>query len=316
MGETDMAAVEETSSDAAVMSDFICFLTAVRFYAASTIKCYQRNLKAYAEHLSETGSDFLSATETEAKGYIRCQIDAGRAISTVNRAIAAVRGLHIFMLTEGYRHDDPSREIQWLRQPQRLPRTLTETEVRDLIEGINLSSPVSYRDRAILETLYGAGLRVSELTGLNLGHDVGLDERLLFVRGKRGKQRVLPMGRQLHLALREWLGQPRQAMLSSGRAISANLKAVFVNASGRRITRQGVWFVIKRHGQALGLENKLSPHVLRHSFATHMMDNGADLRAIQELLGHASIATTQVYTHVSINQLVEVYQRAHPRALG
>ena len=200
--------------------------------------------------------------------------------------------------------------------PQGLPKALSEEEVGSLLAAVTGDGPAQRRDRAVLEVLYGTGMRISELTGLSLP-DVAMDEQLVRVLGKGNKERLVPLGRYARQALGSWMGPAgREAMVNRKGVRRADSAALFLNARGGRLTRQGAWGIVRQYGRRAGLDGKLTPHVLRHSCATHMLDHGADIRVVQELLGHASIATTQVYTKVSSERLRAVYNSAHPRALA
>ena len=226
-----------------------------------------------------------------------------------------MRGLFTFLLDEGIRNEDPTITTGTSPVPSRLPKALTEDEVLDLLDGISLDDPLSLRDRALLELLYATGARVSEATGLNL-EDLAYDEGLLRVVGKGDKERIVPLGRSAQGALAAWLEpKGRGALLASG-GLRADQRAVFLNQRGRRLTRQGAHLVVQRRARAAGIEREVSPHVLRHSCATHMLRRGADVRIVQELLGHASVATTQLYTKVTNDHLLRAYAQAHPRAGG
>jgi integrase/recombinase XerD len=206
--------------------------------------------------------------------------------------------------------------VERSRVPRGVPKALSEDEVSGLLAAVTGDRPVDRRDRAILEVLYGTGLRISELVGLSLG-DLDLDAALLRAFGKGSKERVVPVGRLAIDALSRWLGPGGRPSLEPERwARRGDAEAVFLNARGGRLSRQGAWGVVRRYAIAVGLEDKLTPHVLRHSCATHMLDHGADIRAVQELLGHASISTTQLYTLVSTERLWAVYRDAHPRSTG
>ena len=226
----------------------------------------------------------------------------------------AVRGLHRFLAEEQEGRVDPAAEVEVPRVPRGLPKALSEADVAALLGGVEGTDAVARRDRAILEVLYGTGLRISELVGLSMA-DLDLDAGLLRAFGKGSKERVVPVGRYAVAALVDWLGPAGRPELEPERwARRDDAEAVFLNRRGGRLSRQGAWMVVKRAGERAGLTGHLSPHVLRHSCATHMVDHGADIRTVQELLGHASISTTQVYTLVSTERLWSVYREAHPRA--
>jgi integrase/recombinase XerD len=228
------------------------------------------------------------------------------ASSTVARIVVAVRGFHRFLAREGLVEEDVAAAIGTPRTARSLPKALSVADVERLLAAPVGETPLARRDRAMLELLYGAGLRISETTALDLD-DLDPVERLVRVRGKGDKERVVPYGEVASAALDAWLVGGRAATGPRG-------PAVFVNARGGRLTRQGAWKVVTGHAERVGLAEQVSPHTLRHSFATHLVDGGADVRAVQELLGHASVTTTQVYTLVSRTALREVYERAHPRA--
>ena len=238
------------------------------------------------------------------------------APASVARALVPVRSLHRFLAEEGYAESDPGLHLEVPRVPRGVPKALSEAEVLRLLDSPEGDGAIARRDRAILEVLYGTGLRVSELVGLSMG-DLDLDDALIRAFGKGAKERIVPVGNLARRALVAWLGPGgRPELVPEQWARRGDADAVFLNARGGRLSRQGAWDVLRRHGARVGLEGKLSPHVLRHSCATHMLDHGADIRAVQELLGHASISTTQLYTLVSKERLWEVYRQAHPRALA
>jgi len=230
--------------------------------------------------------------------------------SSIARALAAVRSFHRFCLEEGLLGSDPSGDVGGPRVPQGIPKALSEAEVDALLAAVPGDGPRPRRDRAILEMLYAGGLRISELVGLDLG-DVDLYDGLVRVLGKGSKERVVPLGRTAREAVGDYLTTGRPELV--GRQTTS---ALFLNARGGRLTRQGAWLMVRAAGDRAGLQGRLFPHVLRHSCATHMLDRGADIRVVQELLGHASLSTTQVYTKVSPERLRAVYDAAHPRAQG
>ena len=227
-----------------------------------------------------------------------------------------VRSLHRFLAVEGRADVDPGAHLELPAVPRGLPKALSEEEVGRLLDAPARDTAVGRRDRAMLEVLYGTGIRISELVGLSLG-DVDLDAALLRAFGKGSKERIVPVGTFAVRALADWLGPGgRPSWCPHQWRRRGDAEAVFLNVRGGRLSRQGAWDVLRRHGAAVGLDGRLSPHVLRHSCATHMLDHGADIRAVQEMLGHASISTTQVYTMVSTERLWETYRKAHPRAGG
>jgi integrase/recombinase XerD len=229
--------------------------------------------------------------------------------------LVAVRSLHRFLAEEVEGRPDPSADVEMPRVPRGLPKALTEDEVAALLGAVTGRDPVARRDRAILEVLYGTGLRISELVGLSLA-DVDLDAGLLRAFGKGARERIVPLGRYAVAALVDWWGPEGRELLTPDRwARRDDAEALFLNQRGGRLSRQGAWMVVRRAGESVGLADRLSPHVLRHSCATHMVDHGADVRTVQELLGHASISTTQVYTMVSTERLWTVYRSSHPRAV-
>ena len=223
-----------------------------------------------------------------------------------------MRSFHRFCAAEGLLDSDPSEQVGAPRVPQGIPKALDEPEIDAILHSVVGNDPRAQRDRAILEVLYATGVRISELVGLDLA-DIDLDDGIARVLGKGDKERVVPMGRAARSELRTYCADGRLA-LRSPRAPRRDADAVFLNARGGRLTRQGCWQLVRRAGERVGLGERLSPHVLRHSCATHMLDHGADIRVVQELLGHASVSTTQVYTKVSPERLRAVYESAHPRA--
>ncbi|MDQ1373057.1 MAG: integrase/recombinase XerD [Actinomycetota bacterium] len=294
--------------------EFLSWLAVERGRAANTINAYRRDLASYEEFLRGRGLAVAEVTEPVVEDYVAFLRAAGRAPASVARAMVSVRSLHRFCVDEGAATSDPTGDVGSPRVPQGLPKALTEEEVERLLGAVVGEDAVVRRDRAILELLYGAGLRISELVGLSLA-DLDLDAGVLRALGKGSKERVVPVGRLARVAMVAWLDHGgRDAMAPARWARRGDADAVFLNQRGGRLSRQGAWGVVRRYGDRVGLGERLTPHVLRHSCATHMLDHGADIRVVQELLGHASIATTQVYTRVSTERLRQVYEDAHPRA--
>lgn len=302
-----------TAAETAV-TDYCVWLSVERGRAARTVDAYRRDLQSYFAYLDDNGLAHLTVVDSEIVTYLRQLQQADLAPASVARRLAAVRGFHRYLAAEGVRPDDPTALVEVPRVPQGLPKALSEAEVNRLIDAVGGGEPRDLRDRAILEVLYGTGIRISELVGSSLG-DVDLEYGLLRVLGKGSKERVVPIGRLALEALVEWLGPRGRPLMEPDRWASRDDSvAVFLNNRGGRLSRQGGWGVLKKYGAQVGLGARLSPHVLRHSCATHMLDHGADIRTVQELLGHASIGTTQIYTKVSRERLWSVYAAAHPRA--
>ena len=294
--------------------ELLSWLAVERGRAANTLAAYRRDLTAYEAWLGERGLDPGTAAEPDVEDYVAAMRAAGKAPSSVARALVVVRGLHRFLVEEGRASVDPTGDVGAPRVPQGLPKALSEAEVSSLLDAVRGRSPKALRDRAILEFLYSTGMRISELVGLSLG-DLDLEEGILRAFGKGSKERVVPLMGMALQAMHEWLAvSGRGAMEPARWARRGDAEAVFLNARGGRLTRQGAWGIIRHHGDRVGLGDRLTPHVLRHSCATHLLDHGADIRVVQELLGHASISTTQVYTLVSQARLHDAYQSAHPRA--
>ena len=291
--------------------EYLAHLSVERGLAANTLAAYRRDLDVYVAFLAKRGIDDperISRGDIEA--FIAERHDGGYAASSVNRALSAIKGMHRFLAREGISHATPTTGIGFARTDEHLPDSLSIAAVSALLDQTFPPTDTGVRDHAILEVLYGCGVRVSELTGLDTG-DVFLDEEFLRVRGKGSKERLVPITGTAARALREYLEGARMRLASHARASMP--AAVFLNARGGRISRQSIHTLVERYGRLVGIEG-LHPHTLRHSFATHMLAGGADLRVLQEILGHASISTTQIYTHVDRTQLREVYLAAHPRA--
>jgi len=302
-----------------LLAEYETWLRVERGLAPNSLAAYRRDLRRYAEYLRRRGvtGDVAHVDEAIVAGYVdelqQARTDDGLRRykeSSIARALAAVRSFHRFCVEEGLLGTDPSEDVGAPRVPQGIPKALTEAEVEALLNAVPGDGPRPQRDRAILELLYAGGLRISELVGLDLG-DVDLYDGLVRVLGKGSKERVVPLGRSAREAIGDYLTTGRTELVGRTRT-----SALFLNARGGRLTRQGAWLIVRAAGDRAGLSGRLFPHVLRHSCATHMLDRGADIRVVQELLGHASLSTTQVYTKVSPERLRAVYEAAHPRARG
>jgi integrase/recombinase XerD len=296
------------------VEEYLTWLATEKGRSTNTLAAYRRDLRAYGAWLDERGTGLAEVRPEDVEAYVGALRETGKAPASVARAVVAVRSMHAFCAAEGILPFDPAADVEPPSVPRGLPKGLSEEEVQRLLSVVVGSDPVARRDRAILEVLYGTGMRIAELVGLSLG-SLDLDDALVRVLGKGSKERVIPIGRFAREALAEWLDTGgRPAMAPDRWARRGDAEAVFLNQRGGRLTRQGAWGIVQEHGRRAGLERALSPHALRHSCATHMLDHGADIRAVQELLGHASISTTQVYTGVSVERLFAAYRDAHPRA--
>jgi integrase/recombinase XerD len=298
---------------------YLQYLVVERGLAANTVASYRRDLRRYAEVLAARGKTRLDEIGTADVSAFLAALRTGDedhpplAVSSASRAVVAVRGLHAFALAQGMCADDPAHEVAPPAPAKRLPKAIGVAEVERLLEAAGSTGdpdPRVLRDRALLEFLYGTGARISEAVGLDIRDlDLSADSSVLLS-GKGGKQRFVPVGSYAVRALQAYLVRGRPALAPRARR---PVNAVFLNARGGRLTRQGAWGVLGEAADRSGIEGA-SPHTLRHSFATHLLDGGADIRVVQELLGHASVTTTQVYTLVTVDKLREVYAAAHPRA--
>lgn len=301
----------------ATVRGYLDHLSVERGLAANTLASYRRDLRRYVASLAARGRGALDAVTAEDVSSFLAGLREGDAdhqplgAGSAARAVVAVRGLHRFALREGYAATDPARDVRPPTPPRRLPKALSVHQVEALLAGSGVSAtPLAIRDRALLELLYGTGARISEAVGLSVD-DVDTETAAVRLSGKGGKDRVVPMGQYAVAALDAYLVRARPTLAVSGHGSPA----LFLNARGGRLSRQSAWAVLRAAAQRAQLPAE-SPHTLRHSFATHLLDGGADVRVVQELLGHASVTTTQVYTLVTVDKLREVYAAAHPRARG
>lgn len=292
--------------------DFLGYMTVERGASPNTIAAYRRDLVTYADFLLDRGVTAPDAVRREdVTAFVAFLQASGLAPASVERKAAAVKSFHKFLVREGVTVNHPTASMPLPKKPQRLPDVVSIEAVERLLEQPFPDGPVGLRDRAILETLYGCGMRASELTGLDVA-DVELTDGFVRVFGKGGKERLVPVGGAAVAALQDYLTHARTYLRPKGRGKRQDPSALFINVRGGRLTRQTVFEIVRRYGGRVGLE--LHPHTLRHSFATHMLEGGADLRSLQEMLGHSDIATTQVYTHVDRTHLREEYLSTHPRA--
>jgi len=289
---------------------YIRHLTIERGVAKNTIAAYRRDLRRYLEFLSSKNIESIQAiTELAIQDFAeKLVVDQGLAATSVARVLAGVRGIHKYWLLENLTNDDPAAIVKPPKAPRRLPKAITIEQVEALLNAVSGEDLIQVRDRAILELLYATGARITEIVSLDL--DDLVDPTLLRVLGKGSKERIVPVGRYAQTALEVYLVRTRPSLALNGKGTPA----LFLNQRGGRLSRQSAWQIIHDASKAANLPGEISPHTLRHSFATHLLEGGADVRVVQELLGHSSVATTQIYTLVTVDALREVYATAHPRA--
>lgn len=294
--------------------EFLAWMLAEKGRSPNTLAAYRRDLDGYVHWLGEHGTDLVGADRQRVVEFVNARIESGAASSSIARQLAAIRMVHRYLAIEGHRPDDPTADVEGVQVPAGIPKPLTELQVTSVLDAVVGNDPIHHRDRALLELLYATGARISEACGLSIG-DLDLDGRLVRLYGKGSKERIVPFGSAAAGALDDWFSPRGRVRLVPERwQRRGDAEAVFLNLRGGRLTRQAAWLVVKKYGRRAGVSEELSPHVLRHSCATHLLDHGADLRVVQEMLGHASISTTQVYTRVSQERLFDVYRSAHPRA--
>jgi integrase/recombinase XerD len=298
-----------------VIDNFLNYLAVEKGFPPNTIAAYRNDLNQFAgfveEEATKRGSipPWAGFDRQSMLSYLLDLRQRNYAATTVARKVAAIRSLFNFMVAEGIIKANPIQDVRSPKIGRSLPKPISISQVRLLLEQPSkLSTPDAKRDKAMLELLYASGMRVSELVSLNLG-DVDLENGYVRCLGKGSKERVIPIYEQAALAVKEYIEETRPQLVHK-----ADEKALFVNLRGDRLTRQGFWQILKGYAKAANLEIEITPHTLRHSFATHMLNGGADLRSVQELLGHANISTTQVYTHLTTEHIRRTYEQSHPRA--
>jgi integrase/recombinase XerD len=314
------ATVSDVSAIERVVTGYLDHLTVERGLAANSIASYRRDLRRYTEYLASAGVTALrEITESDVEGFLvalRQGDDEHPPLSATSaaRAVVAVRGLHRFALLDGLVPDDVAHEVRPPTPAKRLPKAIPVESVVALIEAAgSVEGPRGLRDKALLELLYGTGARISEAVGLAVD-DLDRGQSTVRLAGKGGKERIVPVGSYALKAVEDYLVRARPALAAAGRG-GARGGALFLNVRGGSLSRQSAWAILRTAAERAGLTAEVSPHTLRHSFATHLLDGGADVRVVQELLGHASVTTTQVYTLVTVDKLREVYASSHPRAL-
>lgn len=295
---------------------FLRWMTVERGRATNTVSSYRRDLAKYVAFLQSRSSDVMSATNEDVEAFIRSLQASGETAASTARRLAALRMLHAYLVAEDIRDSNPGAHVEGVKVSAGVPKPLSMNEVESLLASVTGESSIDLRDRALLEFLYATGARISEACDLNLD-DLDLSARVVRLFGKGSKERVVPFGRLAEEHMRAYLAiGGREALVPENWARAADKEAVFLTNRGRRLNRQKAWNIVRDAGRLAGINRELSPHVMRHSCATHMLEHGADLRIVQEMLGHATISTTQIYTKVSQERLWNVYRDAHPRAKG
>lgn len=291
------------------LSLFMEYLQVELGLAENTRLSYQRDLRIFCKALKIPEDKLVQVQRIQIINYITGLKLRGRTAATIARKLAAIKAFYRFMITENYLQSDPAEAVEAGTKGVHLPKVLTEPEIQALLEAPDISTAEGLRDRTMLEMLYATGMRVSELVTVKAA-SVNLDMRYVIAFGKGSKERIVPLGSVAITYLRKYLTEGRNHFLKEN---EKDPETLFLGLGGQGLTRQRVWEIIKQYGRQAGITKMISPHVLRHSFATHLLDNGADLRSVQEMLGHADISTTQIYTHLTNKRLRSVYEKAHPR---
>lgn len=292
------------------MQLFLEYLTVELGLSANTRQAYERDLRLFCKTLGFKNSDALvNVSREQITGYMTQLKEKGLAAATIARKLAAIKAFYRFMTAEGYMDANPAEVVEAGTKGIKLPRVLSEDEVVRLLNQPDITSAEGFRDRTMLEVLYATGMRVSELINLTLER-VDLNMKYIIAFGKGSKERIVPLGSVAAEFLQQYLEKVRPKLTHAGR----NTNIVFLAFGGHELTRQRFWQIIRTYGRKANINKALTPHILRHSFATHLLDNGADLRSVQELLGHSDISTTQIYTHLTNKRLRDIYVKAHPRA--
>ena len=292
------------------MQLFLEYLTVELGLSANTRQAYERDLRLFCKTLGFKNSDALvNVSREQITGYMTQLKEKGLAAATIARKLAAIKAFYRFMTAEGYMDANPAEVVEAGTKGIKLPRVLSEDEVVRLLNQPDITTAEGFRDRTMLEVLYATGMRVSELINLTLER-VDLNMKYIIAFGKGSKERIVPLGSVAAEFLQQYLEKVRPKLTHAGR----NTNIVFLAFGGHELTRQRFWQIIRAYGRKANINKVLTPHILRHSFATHLLDNGADLRSVQELLGHSDISTTQIYTHLTNKRLRDIYAKAHPRA--
>ena len=303
----DSRSVSVSAAASAEIDKFLDALWMERGLSEHTLAAYRRDLHRFSSWLNSDGTLLAVAERTDIQGFLAAELARGLSARSVARELSSVRTYYRYLLNEGARPSDPTEQVESPKQGQSLPATLSEDDVADLLSAPDVTRPKGLRDRAMLELLYATGLRVSELIGLR-ELQINLQAGIVRVTGKGSRERIVPMGEEAQLWLQRYLQLGRPQLLSD---IASDV--LFPGRNGNSMTRQTFWHIIRRYAQRADIAHHLSPHTLRHAFATHLLNHGADLRAVQMLLGHANLSTTQIYTHVARERLQKLHADHHPR---
>ncbi len=291
------------------LEEFIHFLSAERGLSKNTLDSYRRDIRSFLEYLKKNNiQDVSKASRDLIVDYLKDLKDEGKATSSVSRNLASLRSFYQYLMHEGVLVDNPAQQVDPPRLEKKLPRVLSFEEVEHLLSQPPDNEPVGLRDKAMLELLYASGIRVSELVLLDV-NDFNPEVGFLRCRGKGMKERIVPIGSVAIRNVQDYITGCRSILVKND-----DERSLFVNQHGRRLTRQGFWKILKKYAQKANLNGAVTPHTLRHSFATHLLENGADLRSVQEMLGHSDISTTQIYTQITRRKIREIYDKTHPRA--
>lgn len=292
-----------------LLKEFIYFLSVEKGLSSNTLESYRRDLQKFFLFLQEKNINNIEhISRTDLTDFLLKQKEKGLAPTTLTRNLASIRSFYQFLLKEQIITENPSTDLETPKTEKKLPRVLSFNEIELLLEQPETKNVIGLRDKAMLELLYATGIRVSELVSLNV-KEVNFKMGFIKCSGKGNKERMIPLGSVAIRSIQEYLKNSRPKILKQKEE-----KALFVNQQGSRLTRQGFWKILKKYALKAGIQTDITPHTLRHSFATHLLENGADLRSVQEMLGHADIATTQIYTHVARRKIKEIYDQTHPRA--
>jgi len=292
-----------------LIDDFINFIRIEKGLSSNTIDSYSRDLMKFAIYIETISTDILKVSYQQLLGFSGWLFEKGLSINSISRTISAVKQFYKYLCMEKIIEKDPTSELEVPKRKRPLPKYLTENEVISLLDAPNINTVEGMRDKAMLELLYATGMRVSELVNLKTD-DINLNDKYIICYGKGKKERVIPFGEIALKAIQQYIIYSRPYLIKSNNTVNY----IFVNRYGQKMSRQAFWKIIKKYGRKCNISKKLSPHVLRHSFATHLLEHGADLRSVQAMLGHADISTTEIYTHLSRSKIQELYHKYHPHA--